>query len=145
ETARQKHADERGRKAAEPETDIGRFLAAHLQAKGMNRSDLATAADVNPATITRLMQGKTATIRDDTKERICRALGLDKAARLTFDRLMAQEQRAAIHKFSHIDLDELAEDLQKLQGLYEKGYAPFVRLETRKRYRVIRNADFTKK
>jgi plasmid maintenance system antidote protein VapI len=148
ETAEEKHADERGRKAAEPGTDMGRFLVEHLDARGMKRSDLAKAINVTPSTITRFIQGNIAVISADSRERIIRELGLDEASRLEFNRLTVQRQRAdiSVHKFSHIDLDKLTEYLQKLQGFYEKGgYAAFVELETRQCYRLLRSAGFSKK
>jgi transcriptional regulator with XRE-family HTH domain len=146
-TARKKHGDERGRKGVEPVTDVGRFLAEHLRAKGMKRSDLARAAGVVPSTVTRLMQGDIAVIRQDTKERICRELDLDDAARIEFDRLTTKEPRATIwvHKFSHIDLDKLTISLQELQGLYEKGRVEYVWLEAHRFYLLLKKAEFSKK
>lgn len=146
EISQQKHSSERGRKATEAGTQIGRFLEGHLQTKGMKRSDLARAAHLDPATVTRLIEGKTA-IRSDTQERICQVLGLDEVARREFDMLIVQGRRAdiSVHKFSRIDLDELTEDLQKLQGFYEKGYAEYVLAEADRFYFFLKKVGFSKK
>jgi plasmid maintenance system antidote protein VapI len=142
----EKQVSKRGRKAVEPLTDIGRFLEDHLRENGMRRSDLAKAIEVAPSTITRFMQGNTAAIREETKERICRELGLDTSARLEFDRLTAHELQVAItvHKFTSIDLDELAKNLHELQGFYERGLADFVLLEAHRLYLFLKRAEFSK-
>jgi transcriptional regulator with XRE-family HTH domain len=146
-TVGMKHADERGRKAVEPATDVGKFLAKQLKAKEMKRSDLARAVGVVPSTITRLMKGEIAILRKDTKERICKELDLDDAACLEFDSLTTKEPQARIwvHKFSHIDLDKLTIGLQELQSLYEKGRVEYVWLEAHRFYLLLKKAGFSKK
>ncbi len=139
-------SDGRGRSAKAPKTDIGKFLDTHLKAKGMKRSELAQAVEVSPSTITRFMQGNTSAIRKDTKEHICQELGLDNAARCEFDRLTFHEPTAmlVLHKFTHIDLEELINRLNTLQGHYDKGYVEFVWLEAYRFYNLLRKAGFSK-
>ncbi|MGH2498255.1 MAG: helix-turn-helix domain-containing protein [Ktedonobacteraceae bacterium] len=145
EVTEEKYADERGRKAVEPQPGIGTFLAEHLQAKGIKRSDLARTVKVDPATVTRLIEGKTA-IRDETREQICLALGLNEAERLEFGRLIPKGRTAdiSVHKYSNIDFECLIERLLELHGYYEKGQAEYVLLEARRFYQQLRRAPFTK-
>lgn len=146
EVTEEKHADERGRKAAEPQPGMGKFLAEHLQAKGIKRSDLARAVKVDPATITRLIEGKTA-IRDETRDQICLALGLNEAERLEFGRLIPRGRTAdiSVHKYSNIDFEYLVERLLELHGYYERGQAEYVLFEARRFYQQLKRAGFAQR